>query len=227
MQNRSVHAQLLQQQGKWPHGTTVARWVRREQQLGHSRAFVPQGNKGAHVLGGHTSVMLAWYRAMYPKVTAHEINAFLFNASRLPPGQRRLYHPSQISRMEDRLGLSRKASSTAARQASHPRNLQKRWQYWNMNYPYGIADIERDEIIDLDEAAFFLETCNRDFGECFIGLLYRRGTVCALPKMVSENGCVRRTRWFTVGHVRADTRYDNCSVRRIHPADSRQYCSRD
>lgn len=166
---RSPHVQLMRQQGKWPHRTTVARWHRREQQLGHSRAFVPQGNKRASVLEGHTCVMLAWYRALYPKATAHEMNAFLFNAAGLPPGQRRLYHPSQISRMEDQLGLSRKASSTAARQCNHPRNLQKRWQYWNMNYPYGIADILRRDIIDLDEAGIFLETCNRKYGKCFIG----------------------------------------------------------
>jgi transposase len=159
----------LQEQGKWPSRSSTWRWRRRMQQLGHARAFVSQGNSRATALRGHLLVMMAWYRAIYPKVTAHEMNAFLFNASDQPEGQRRLYHPSQISRMEDRLGLSRKAASTTARQANHPRNLQKRWQFWNMNYPYGIADIAREDLIDLDEAGIFLETCNRGFGKCFIG----------------------------------------------------------
>jgi hypothetical protein len=91
-----------------------------------------------------------------------------------PPGQRRLYHPSQITRVKEKLGLSRKAGSTTAMQALLPRNIMKRWQYWHMNYPYGIADILREDIIDLDEAGIFLETCNRGMGKATIGKRVRQ-----------------------------------------------------
>jgi hypothetical protein len=54
-------------------------------------------------------------------------------------------------------------------QAKLPRNIMNRWQFWNTNYPYGIADIERENLIDVDEAGVFLETCNRGMGKSTIG----------------------------------------------------------
>jgi hypothetical protein len=39
----------------------------------------------------------------------------------------------------------------------------KRWQYWNANYyPYGMAETAREDLINVDEAGMFLETCNRE-----------------------------------------------------------------
>jgi hypothetical protein len=53
-----------------------------------------------------------------PKHHAHEVNAFLLNATGHLVGHRRLYCPSQISRAEDRLGLNSKVGSITAIQAS-------------------------------------------------------------------------------------------------------------
>jgi transposase len=100
------------------------------------------------------------------------VNAYLFYTA--PPGQRRLYSPSQITRAEAKMGLSRKAGSTTAMQAKLPRNIMKRWQFWNTNYPYGIADIARENLIDVDEAGIFLETCNRGMGKSTIGKRVRQ-----------------------------------------------------
>lgn len=62
-----------------------------------------------------------------------------------------------------------KVSATTAQQAMLPINHQKRWNFWNLPYPFGIANINRDDLIDLDEAGVFVETINRKRGKTFIG----------------------------------------------------------
>ena len=41
--------------------------------------------------------------------------------------------------------------------------------FWNMPYPYGIADIKRKNMIDLDECGIELSTAERDIGKTYIG----------------------------------------------------------
>lgn len=163
------HAIAVARGAEWPGTKTVTRWARRMRNHGHVRAFVKQGNARATVLRGEAVFCLAMWKRMFPRSNLHETNAFLWNSSPDPPGQRRLYSPSQISEAEDRLGLSMKVSSTTARQALLPINIQKRWNFWNLPYPLGIADINTADLIDLDEAAIFLETTNRKRGKSTIG----------------------------------------------------------
>ena len=99
----------------------------------------------------------------YPKATAAEVNAYLYMTTG------RFYSHSQINRAEDRLGLSTTRSSTTAYQALHPRNIQWRWNYWHLPYPYGVQNIRRRDIIDLDECGVFIETVNRGSGKSYIG----------------------------------------------------------
>jgi hypothetical protein len=99
----------LREQKLYPQKRTENRWKLKLEQTGNLRACIPQGNKRASVLEGHSAVMLALYRVMYPKATAAEVNAYLFYTA--PPGQRRLYSPSQITRAEAKMGLSRKDAS--------------------------------------------------------------------------------------------------------------------
>jgi hypothetical protein len=123
-----------------------------------------QGNNRATALVGLDLFLLALWN---PKSSAAETNAFLFNAR--PLASRRLYHPSQISRAEDLLGLSRKVGSTTAQQALMLHNVLKHFQFWRHNYPYGIFDINIEDLIDLDEAGFFLESVNGARGKAGIG----------------------------------------------------------
>ena len=120
----------------------------------------------ASVLRGHNLVLLAMYRVVYPKATHAEINAFLFRANFGNPTFRFFSH-SQISRAENILNLTKKWSSTTAYQAFLPINILKRWRFWHMPYPFGIADIRRDDIIDIDEAGIFLETADRQAGKAY------------------------------------------------------------
>lgn len=157
------------QGAEFPHRETIRLWAERMRTSGHSRAFVRQGNNRATAIRGEEMIRLALWKRMFPRSTAHETNAFLWNSSPHPVGARRLYSTSQISAAEDRLGLSFKVSATTARQAMLPVNIQKRWNFWHLPYPFGIANIAREDLIDLDEAAVFLETVNRSRGKSYIG----------------------------------------------------------
>ena len=59
--------------------------------------------------------------------------------------------------------------STTAYQAMLPINRQKRWCYWDPPYPYGIADVRRQDLIDLDECGIELSTAERDIGKAYVG----------------------------------------------------------
>lgn len=126
-----------------------------------------QGNKRAKVLRGFDRYLLSYFRVLFPKATATEVNAFLYNASIEPVP--RFFHPSQITRAEDSLGLARKKGATIARQANLPINLLKRDRFWTQPYPFGIVGIRRRHLLDTDEAAIYLETAARGFGKCYIG----------------------------------------------------------
>ena len=43
-----------------------------------------------------------------------------------------------------------------------------------MPYPYGIADIRREDLIDLDECGVFVETANKHIGKANIGSRVRQ-----------------------------------------------------
>lgn len=139
---------------------TVRRWAFRMRTHGHAGGYKKQGNVRASILRGADLFRLSIFKRMFPRSTAAETNAFLWNSSSDPPGQRRLYSPSQISAAEDCFQLSMKVSSTAAQQALLPINIQKRWNFWNLPYPFGRADIATEDLIDLDEARIFVETEN-------------------------------------------------------------------
>ena len=153
---------LLRQQRQWASLRTLRRWRRRLQQYGHLRRFQRQGNVRATVLRGRALFMLAYYRMLFPKARAAEINVWMFGATG------RFYSPDQISRAEDLLGLSTKRGSTTARQANHPRNQQIRYNYWNLPYPFGMVGIRRDDIIDIDECGVFVESTNRGRGKAVL-----------------------------------------------------------
>ena len=164
---------LLRQQHVYPSSVTERRWMNLYERMGHIRPCRRSGNADASRMRGHDLVFLALYRVFYPKARISEINAFLYRCNLRNPFWN-FYHPSQISRAETMIGLSRKRGSTTAHQALYPANIQKRWQYWNLPYPLGIADISRSKVIDLDECGVFLEThANRSYGKSFIGFRVR------------------------------------------------------
>ena len=138
------------QQGRYPCNKSVRRWRDLRLQFGHVRACRRTGNARATVLRDHNIILLALYRLAFPKATAAEVNAFLYRAN-YGNMNFRFFSASQICEAEKIIGLTRKRGSTTAYQALRPINRQKRWMFWNLPYPYGIADIRRQDMIDLDE----------------------------------------------------------------------------
>ena len=164
----------------FPSTRTENRWVNLVNQLGHYRKCRPTGNNRVTVLRDHDLILLSLYRLAYPKATAAEINAFLFRANFGNP-MFWFYHPSQIFTAESRTRLTRKVGSTMAYQAMLLVNRQKRWCYWNLPCPYGIADIRRQDIIDLDECGIEFSTAERDIGEAYIGERVKHIELCSMP----------------------------------------------
>ena len=114
----------------------------------------------ATVLRDHDQILLSLYRVAFPKATAAEINAFLYRCNY---GSLifRFYSSSQISECKKRIGFTRKRGSMTTYQALLPRNVRKRWCYWHLPYPFGIANILQRHLIDLDKCGVELQTTDR------------------------------------------------------------------
>ena len=117
-------------------------------------------------INGQTLIDLALYRTIRCKAFGYKVLAFLFNRNPdIAP-----YSASQLSRAEKRLDLTTVATSTTANSAYLPINLEMRRVYWGEAYPFGIADVDIADVIDLDEMGLFLESTNRKFGKTLRGL---------------------------------------------------------
>ena len=159
----------LQQQHLYPHPSSIERFVNRQNTVGHSRPYRHTGNAHAErEIEGMDLIYLSVHRSFLPKGTYAELHAYLHvmnlqNPTFLP------YSDSQIARAQNRIHLTRKRCSTTAYQALQPRNLQWRTNYWNMNYPFGIRNINPRFVIDIDEASGSVDGANRSCGVCLKG----------------------------------------------------------
>ncbi|KAL7451696.1 hypothetical protein ACHAWC_003509 [Mediolabrus comicus] len=152
----------LQDQKKFPSLQTCRRWLRQYLTVGHILPKRATGNKVAtREIDGEVLKQLAFYRVIRPHARLYEVRAYLHN--RFP--HTRPYSDSQIHRAEERLGLSRKAASSTSEEAYSTRNLLMRKMYWESPYPLGIAGEDTDDIIDIDEARFNLESADRTYGK--------------------------------------------------------------
>ena len=152
----------------YPSKQSEYRWQNLLDTHGHTKPCRRSSNNRATVFRNHDLFLLALYRIAFPKTTAAEINAFLYRAN-YGSITFRFYSNSQVSEAEQRIGLTRKRGSTTAYQALLPVNKQKRWMFWNLPYPYGIADIRRQDLIDLDECGIELSTADRKIGKAYVG----------------------------------------------------------
>ena len=147
----------------------MRRWIRRVNQFGHTRSYIHTGNRRAErEIYGMNLFYVSLYRVGYPRATAAEINAFLFNMNRLDLNFR-FFSASQISRAEKSIHLTTKRSSRTAYKALLPINVMRRDQYFNLPYPLGIADLSAADMIDLDQAAIELTGINPTRGKSVEG----------------------------------------------------------
>ena len=151
----------------WPCRRTRCYWRRRQQDEGHCHAYKRNGGKEPSVFTDRDVMLLSYYRQIHPEATAAEVTAFIWNAHGRYQNPPRFYVPSQITRAEQQLTLSRKRASKTARQALAPRIRNWRWNYWNAPFPYGIADIAARDMIDIDEAVVTADDGARRYGKSF------------------------------------------------------------
>ena len=158
-----------------PSARSLSRWYHDKVQNGNVIPKRHTGNKTAErAIVGIPLVMLATYRCLFPKAQRCEVQAFLFRAYSGHINDPFLYSPTAITNAEAALGLCWKKGSTTAYQAMLPENQYKRWAYWNLPSPHGIADVRRDDMIDFDEAGVFLETANRTYGKALVASRVRQ-----------------------------------------------------
>jgi hypothetical protein len=197
--------QILRENKLYPNIMTENRWAALRNNLGHFRPCRRSGNAFATALRGQDLIYLAIYRVAYPKATAAEVQAFLY---RMNYGNInfRFYTASQISAAEALIGMTRKkGGSSVAWQAFLPANIRKRWIYWNLPYPMGIADIRREQMIDLDECGIYFATAERTMGKAYIGVRVREpgpysrtekwNLLMAISGAAVENGGLAARRW--------------------------------
>ena len=152
-----------------PSASTIYRYVARRLQLGHMRRMAHSGNRRKSGLcHGLPLMLLAVYRAAFPKAERAEIAAFLWRAYSGHLPNPHLYTATEINRAENLLGLNRKKGSTTAYKAYLPRNLLRRYMYHHFPAPYGINNIRRMDMIDLDEACLTVEAANRKYGKACV-----------------------------------------------------------
>lgn len=132
------------------------------------------------------------FRGAFPKATAAEVAAFIYrNTLNNHP---RLYLPSQITKAEDSLGLTRKRGSTLAIQALSPDNLLRRHVFWTMGFPFGVIGTPTLSLIDVDECGIMLEGCNRHHGKAYFGarvvekVQYGRGVKWTVTLAIAATG---------------------------------------
>ena len=148
---------------KFPCMGTCRNYIHQWHSEGNILAKIHTGNKFAQrKIHGDDLFNLALYRIAFPKAIGAEVRAFIYNRN---PNLEKEHSPSQLSRAEKRLGLSLKVGSTTSKLAYLDINLLKREDYWFNNYPFGIANINTEDIIDIDEAQFKLTSQDRKYGK--------------------------------------------------------------
>ena len=150
----------LRRTSNFPSRSTTFRLIRDNRQRFHNRTFVHAGNRQSTVLRGHDRVFIALCRGISPKAVTSEIHAFIRRMNKVNP-LIIMCTSTQISETEKELGLNRKVSSTTAYQEFTSINLLRRDMHWNMPHPSSIADILREDFIDLDDAGIHEEDGSR------------------------------------------------------------------
>ena len=144
-----------------------SRWIQIFNQTGDICPLRHTGNHHAErEVQGLALKQLALYRCVFPKATIAECRAYLFNVDPINEP----FSSSQVHRAEKFLGLKRKAASTTADLAFLPWNMALREYYWTHPPPLGMRGVPIADIIDINEAGFFLEHSDRKFGKTILSL---------------------------------------------------------
>ncbi len=157
----------LQAARKFPSYSTCIRWIQIFNQTGDICPLRCTGNHHAErEVEGTDLEQLALYRSVNTKATLSECRAYLYNINPTKDP----YSNLQVHHAEKLLGLKRKAVSTTADLAFLPQNMTLREYYWTEPPPLGMRGVPISDIIDIDEAGFFLEHSDQKFGKTILSM---------------------------------------------------------
>ena len=194
----------MRQQGLYPSSWTVDKYVQRYMMYGHCRAFRRTGNHRARrEVKGLNLYILSLHRCFLPKSTHAEANAVIRRVNMLLGNQEyanRFFSPSQLCRAEKGIKVTTKRGSKTANDAMKPENVQRRKDFWTLDYPYGIANISTEDMIDIDEADVYPHQTNRKTGKSAQGERVREtGTYTRdnkLNLLMAVSGGAQGHRWY-------------------------------
>ena len=167
LQNNNNNQVIIEGQlhANLPSRRSVHRHTHRCNNLGHLQAFRRSGNRRSAVFKGLDQVLLILHNKKFPHASAFQKIAFIFNSWGVLQAVPRAYDESQVTRAEQRLGLSRKRCAVSAIKAFSRPVLIRRMLFWTQPCPIGIADVPRSCMIDLDEARIAIDQVNKRFGK--------------------------------------------------------------
>ena len=144
--------------------SSLYRWSLQQQRMAQ------KGNGPKINMVGEHKLLLVMFRLAYPKAMASEIIQYIATNSVNP----HIYSRSDITEAENLLGFSRKVGATTANQALLPINVIKRQMFWNLAPPLGVFGVNRNTLIDIDEAGIMLKFVNRKRGKALVGIEVRQ-----------------------------------------------------
>ena len=157
----------LPNRSTYPSERSIRRWQQKRRDEGHFHPYKRQGGRRARNFVGRDITLLSYYRSIHPEATSAEVAAYLWNSYGQFQNPPRFYSPSQITKVEQELGLSRKRASKTARQALARRVLVWRYNYWHCPLPLGIANVAARDMIDIDESVVNTDQAARGYGKSF------------------------------------------------------------
>ena len=104
------------------------------------------------------------------------------------------FRPVAVVQAEHLLGLRRKASSTTCQRAFLPLNMYKRHVFCDHNYSLRWADVQMQDMIDVDMAGFKIESTNPSFRkmvswlQCYLKDEYNRNKKVHCMMAISADG---------------------------------------
>ncbi len=200
-----------------PSDTTIKRWIRNGVMRKMKRGGPKRKFQSQHLL------LLTIFLLAHPDATLEECKAFLYCNT----NGNMEFSRWTIARALKSINYTRKKASTVATQAFTEVNLQRRYNYWNQPFPYGIVGTPRRRIIDTDECGFHLSDCNRKYGYAASGVrVIKKGhysksakltLICSIEsgdpdKLPHELGSLERPRiWYRIAEKGGTSLEDYCS----------------
>ena len=138
------------------------------------------GGKRCCSLSGEYLFLLVLMKKAHPDATADETRAYILHNATVA----KYFGRHEISHALKAVGMTRKKSSTDAKQAYTPIKLFKRHLFFNSGYPTGVCGLSRKLLINIDECGLMLMIANRNFGHAMKHFRVRKkGNYCRDTKV--------------------------------------------